>query len=214
MIINIRGTSGSGKSTLVRRVMEQYSFKTAFKIDGRKQPIGYLLSKKGSDQRLAIIGHYETACGGCDTISLRSESFRLIREANAAGYNVLFEGLLLSEEVNYTAALHQDGMELVVVGLDKVPTELCLSSINQRRRDAEDERIAKVNHYNQELLVVGSNKKPKPIPERKGPVNPHNTVRRVGTVNRSMERLKDAGVTVHSCDREEAFALIAQELNL
>jgi len=67
-VIQIRGTSGSGKSTLVRQVMGLYYEKQPLFKRGRKQPIGYILTHPDTPS-LFVPGHYESACGGLDTIS-------------------------------------------------------------------------------------------------------------------------------------------------
>lgn len=219
MIINIRGTSGSGKSTLMRRIMEHpdYGRRLKYHIDGRKQPIGYVLQRlHGND--LAIIGHYETACGGCDTIQKMEEIFRLVRESHAAGHDVMFEGLLISADVNRAQALHDDGLPFTVIALDKVPLETCLDSVNQRRNNADEARIKKVQKENYEKTLQYKKKdkapKLKPVPQPRGPVNPVNTTSKFRGVQLSMKRLTDAGVEVHSCDRELAYTTICKTLEL
>ena len=186
MIINIRGTSGSGKSTLVRRVRELYNGATLrFKEPGRKQPIGYV-HYRNQGRSLAIIGHYETPCGGCDTISKMEDIFGRVREAHDLGHDVIFEGLLISADVNRTAALHQEGYPLLVVGMD-VPLDECLASVNKRRWAKN--------------------------PEKPG-VNPKNTASKFKGVQQSMERLATLGVTTAWHTRDGALARIRQELGL
>ena len=89
MIINLRGTHGSGKSTIVRNVMGTYTDCTEILGVGRKRPWGYLCKKDGLKD-LFIPGHYETACGGCDTISIVEEAYDLIKRHASEGRNVLF----------------------------------------------------------------------------------------------------------------------------
>ncbi len=193
MIINIRGTSGSGKTTLVRKIMEQYGRCQVYKEPGRRQPIGYVcrepINNNVASQPLAVIGHYETACGGCDTIQKMDHVYELVRESYKSGYHVLYEGLLLSAEVNRAQALHDDGFPLCIVGLDQVPLEVCLDSVNQRRMD----RLG---------------------PEKFTPVKEKNTKSKFKGVQSSMRRFQEAGVRVESCDRDSALELIMMEFNL
>lgn len=189
MIINIRGTSGSGKSTLVRRVMELYGGpKVVYREEGRKQPIGYALHRaQGVPGRpLGLIGHYETACGGCDTVPKMDRIFELVREAHANGMDVLFEGLLISADFNRTYALHADGLPLLVVGLD-VPLDVCLDSVNQRRWA----------------------KNP-----NKPPVNPKNTESKWKGTKNTMKKLQEHGVDARWADREGAFKIIRGALDV
>lgn len=184
MIISIRGTSGSGKSTVVRRVMKLYPFKVAKCVPGRKQPLYYILSGTGT-QPLAILGHYESPCGGCDTIHTFDEVFELVRKLHTGGYHVLFEGVLLYCEVPRTVALVTDGLPLHVIALN-TSIEDCVWGINQRRVERGDWE----------------------------PVNPDNTIGKFNGTISYMEKLQTAGVPVFWEDRESAFTSIINLLNL
>ena len=191
MIINIRGTSGSGKSTLVRKIMDRYKVKNPYHISGRKQPIGYVLSepKDGTSKSLAIVGHYETACGGCDTIGSMDQIFGLVKESHAAGYNVIFEGLLISADHKRNLELHTLGLPLVVISLQKIDLETCLASVNERR-----------------MARLG--------PEKFTPVKEKNTASKHKGVIKSSANLERDGVRVIRCDRDEAEAAICRELSI
>lgn len=183
MLINIRGTSGSGKSTLVREVTKLYTQRTAFRVEGRKQPLGYVFTRP-SGRSLAVVGHYETACGGCDTIPSLDRIIELVRQSHIAGHDVLFEGLLIASEYTRTVQLHHDGLPLRVVQLT-TPLDLCLESINLRRRaktpDKED-------------------------------VNPKNTTTKFRGVLSICNKLEASGVPVQRLDRAVALTYIKQEL--
>ena len=193
MIINIRGTSGCGKSTLVRQVMSLYKTKVRHMEEGRKQPIGYVLTHpdrdyiKDQETPLAVMGHYETACGGCDTINKHDHVLDLVRQADDLGYHVIFEGLLLSGEVHRMTSLQEEGRDFQVIGMDKVDIETCLASVNARR-----------------LARVGE--------EKFTPVKEANTVAKFRGTQLAMQRLRDAGVTVHSVDRKEGFQKLIEAL--
>jgi energy-coupling factor transporter ATP-binding protein EcfA2 len=186
MIINIRGTSGSGKSTIVRHVMALYNTKARIMKPDRRQPFAYALSSpkvEGAAKMVAILGHYETSCGGCDTISKQSDIFEAVRYFDDQGMAVIFEGLLLSGEVTNTASLHKEGRELYVFGLDQVPIDLCLDSVNGRRKARLGE-------------------------EKFTPVKPENTVAKFRGTQQAMARLQKEGVEVLSCDRDTALRCI------
>lgn len=134
MIINIRGTSGSGKSTIIRSVMGMFPVITPTRIEGRRQPTGYWLGDQGDSRRVYLLGHYESACGGCDTLPSYDVIYDMVRAAAGIGH-VLFEGLLVSEEVKRTKELEN----LLVVQLT-TPIEVCLEGIRERRRARGDER--------------------------------------------------------------------------
>lgn len=177
MIIQLRGTSGSGKSTAVRAIMDRYGPRSPVRKIGmkRRQPIGYLCAPQEPDgPSLFVVGHYETACGGCDTLPGYDFTIELVREAASSGYDVLFEGLLISEEVNRCAKLHQDDLLFLSIGLS-TPVDVCLDSVNQRRREK------------------------KPDAEN---VNPGNTTSRFGAIQRVMDRLSALGVRTEWQTRE------------
>lgn len=174
-IINVRGTSGSGKSTLVREVIGRYRQSAAFYKEGRKRPLYSVFwdHPKGYPA-LAVVGHYETACGGCDTITSQDEIYEIVRELSDMGYIVLFEGLLISAEFNRAKALSDDGYNLLVVHIE-IPLEECVESVNSRRREKK--------------------------PDAPG-VNPKNTESKWKGTRRTCERLREAHVDVVSGDRE------------
>lgn len=181
MIVNLRGTSGSGKSHIVRQIMDLHGGKDAFTpemMEGRRLPVGYL-SPNG---RLYIPGHYETPCGGCDTFSKEpikgmDAIFSFIRQ-KAAQYNVLFEGLLMSEEVRRTVQLSCDFPAQVMVFEINLSGEECLAAINSRRLARNPEAQ---------------------------PVNPHNTLNRRAVIHRAVCRLTTAGVGCRTGSRDEVL---------
>ena len=190
-VINLRGTGGSGKSTVVRRVMERYPHRIPLRVAGRRQPGGYSLSADGSRYTLFVPGHYETACGGCDTIKTVDEVYRLVRVAEFGDpeLDVVYEGIMTMDDVRRAAELHQQlsaaGGSLTVIGLT-TPVELCLDAIRTRRLARGDER----------------------------PLDPKNTVARAASQVRIQQRLREAGVVVEQLDREAAFARCCTLLRL
>jgi hypothetical protein len=161
-IVNIRGTSGSGKSTLVKAIFARCTNVEPVRAPStakRKQPLGYTmqynsLGAENNPQKLFIAGHYESACGGCDTLGKYLPdvvtprligddtepnsyhlTFGLVREYWRRGYNVVFEGLLISGDVRHTKALHDDALPINVVGFD-LPVDFCIASVLERRKAA------------------------------------------------------------------------------
>jgi len=192
MILNIRGTSGSGKSTLARRIMSYYDCRQPFFFPDRKQPIGYLLSKIGSpDPELFVVGHYETACGGCDTIAEKQFDtvYSLVRARARMGQHVLYEGLLLTAEANRLIALHRDEPGKVVVIQLTTPLELCRESVIARRAAKGSEKPLGPNF-------------------RKNLESKH----KAGLA--TLRRFQAAGVTCFECDRDQAEATACEVLGL
>lgn len=190
MIINIRGTSGSGKSTLVKRVTELYGLHIDNYIDGRKQPyyVTHRMFHLEAPPSLSVPGHYNTACGGCDTIKTVDEVYSIVRSCAMADppHDILYEGIMVMDDVKRATSLHRDKPgQFLVIGLT-TPVDECIAAV-QSRRDARGE--AK-------------------------PLNPKNTVDRAKRCSRGLERLEANGVRVVRVDREGAFELVKRELGL
>ncbi len=88
IICNIRGTTGSGKTTAVKQLIKY--------LQGVP-----MLNEKGKiwaynlQNRIYVLGRYETPTGGCDCIRTQDEICAGIRKLSAFG-NVVFEGFLIS----------------------------------------------------------------------------------------------------------------------
>jgi len=189
VVYNIRGTSGTGKTTLVREIMARYEERKPIFIEGRKRPIGYVLTRPRHSfvtRPLFIVGSYESVCGGCDTITVRTDVYKVARQYHAAEHDVIFEGLLCSDECNHTMQFHIDGIPITVVALN-TPIEVCLERVNARRR-------AK-----------------KPNAE---PVNPKNTIAKARTMAKVMERFKAAGMRTYWFDNPGALDFMVKDLGL
>lgn len=182
MIINIRGTSGSGKSHLVRSVMSNCLNRVAVFVEGRKRPLYYTMQQPNG-KTLAVIGHYETPCGGCDTIPSMDRIYDTVKYCDDKGWDVLYEGLLISAEVNRAVELGKL-VNLVVIEL-KLPLQECIDSVNARRWAKN--------------------------PDKPG-VNPKNTEAKWKQTSRSIERIGDAGVECHTLNRTDAFKAITRVL--
>jgi len=179
--INIRGTSGSGKSHLARRILAYYPNRVLnlFKPEER-QPMSCLYTNNGH-RPLFILGHYEAVHGGgADTVT-RELGFKQLlaaASANEPECDILWEGLLFSDEVTQTIAVSRL-QETHIIFLT-TPVEQCLADIRARRE-------ARGNV--------------KPLSEK-------NTVQRVDSLKRVYDRLRTSqapGIKVYRLDREEAF---------
>jgi cytidylate kinase len=129
VVIQIRGTSGSGKTYIVNQLFKKYRFK---KITQKGEIMGYYCSK----MNLFIVGKYETACGGCDSIKTQDEICRRIRKGVSNGWNVLFEGLICSHIAARYAELYKELVDqrvAVKLVFLSTPLEKCRENINLRR---------------------------------------------------------------------------------
>jgi len=184
MIVNPRGTFGSGKSTIVRAVMARYAEREPAMAPGRKQPYGYTCTRADGGPSLWVVGHYETRCGGADTIPTIDDIYGQIRNAANLGYDVIYEGGALVQSDWRRAADVASKIEMLVIVLD-VPIELCLAGIQKRRDERGDTR----------------------------PLNPKNTIARAKDTLRNARHLQDVGVKVeYFKDRDLAGARALEAL--
>jgi hypothetical protein len=155
----------------------------------RTMPLFYRL--KWPNMAVSVPGHYETACGGCDTIPTYDMLFEIIRSEHAAGHHVLFEGLLVAHDKKRTLQLWEhlgkDPALFQVVELTDT-LDVCLESVEKRRAS-------------------------RAIPP-KGEFNPDNTKRRYGEVIRSCEQLQEKGVPIHRYMRADAPDVIRHLLKI
>lgn len=184
MVINIRGTGGSGKSHLVRSIMNYFIIRQPYYMEGRKRPLYYICTAPGK-VGLYVPGHYETPTGGCDTISGTDDIYTLVKSGASLGHNVLFEGIMVGDDVKRCAELNKE-YKTVVIALN-TPIEECLAGIQARRDTRGDIRL----------------------------LSPKNTVDRADRLKKSMmPRLKSSGVETHWMSREEAFNKVKELLGL
>ncbi len=103
----------------------------AVRVGGRKRPLYYYSSSDWPDT--VVLGHYESPCGGCDTVGSAAAVYELTTRllAERPGVNVLQEGLLLSEDVKWTAEMPDVVCLFLVTDLDQ-----CLDNIKARRAAA------------------------------------------------------------------------------
>lgn len=187
MIINLRGTSGSGKTTLVKSILGACVKKVAVRArDGGKRPIGYICELP-SGKWLAVVGHYEIACGGCDTISDMNEVFARVKEAHDLGYHVLFEGAIVSTLARNVIELHLAGYPVEVISLN-TPLDVCLESIMERRRAKSGDKAK--------------------------PLNPKTTTQKFASTKSTHAKIVAAGIPAVWASRDEALALIKGKLGL
>lgn len=155
--------------------------KLRLKREGRKQPTGYVLAREGGGRSLFVPGHYEVACGGCDTLGGYEESYGMIRQADDEGMDVLYEGLLISGEAQRPIDLLNEGRDIRVVVLT-TPIEECIASINARRQE----------------------KRGPDAP----PVKEKNTRAKARAVELAVERMEKAGIPCPAGSRDTARELV------
>lgn len=128
-LINIRGTSGSGKSYIIHNILKHGTWK---KWVFENKVLGYY----NEDIRWFVVGSYENTCGGCDGIKTQDEVQEHIKQWVDAGYNVIFEGLLISTLSSRWINLAQELSNRVntLFYYLSTPLEECISRVVKRRQ--------------------------------------------------------------------------------
>jgi hypothetical protein len=186
VIINIRGTYGSGKTVLARRIMSLYGDPTAHMVEGRKKPLYYTFEHPEGGNPLAVVGSYETVCGGCDTIPNPPMIFETVDFLQLQGFDVLYESLLLTADVGRTKQYFVGNHWPLNILALATPTEVCIASVN-KRREARGQME---------------------------PVNPKNLLIKVAGVKSSCKSLAAAGVPIFWVDRDAALIKALDLLNI
>jgi hypothetical protein len=84
-----------------------------------------------------MVGHYETTCGGCDTIDTIDNVYKYIHKALDQGCDIVYEGLVCQSDTNRCIALKDK--DLHVIFLD-VHIDICLDAVQSRRSERGDDR--------------------------------------------------------------------------
>ena len=148
MIIQIAGTSGSGKTHVVRQLMAMSTKDTSTHfIEGRASPIGYGMFIPGLRKGIHIVGSYDAASGGCDSIKHVPTIFDLVKKAHSEGRHVVFEGLFTMNLTRGPALVDGFPGEVVVILLT-TPMATCFASIDARRADKGLEGLPPERHKN------------------------------------------------------------------
>lgn len=99
-----------------------------------------------------MLGHYETPCGGCDSIGSAPSIYKETMALAAMGMTVLSEGLLLSEDVKWSSQMP----DLRVLYLT-TPVDRCLQQIGTRRASVgNDKPLNPANTTNRVAVIERS----------------------------------------------------------
>lgn len=187
MIIQLRGTSGSGKTTAMRKFMQDiprglFQWEPVY-ISGRRKPQFYHLG-----DHVAILGHYESICGGVDTFKNYKQFQLAVRRAGTFCEHVLMEGLMLSDDVQQT---------------------LCL--FNSIEFSPRPENQFRVIYITTDLLTCIDRVKSRRAAKGKGPEFNEKKLRdRHAQIERTRPRLEAAGIYCRRATDEQAVRLLLE----
>ena len=135
MIIQIRGTSGSGKSTAMRRVIDGLEWQSEYR-PGRKKPL-YMRSLN-AQCRVVVLGHYDSLCGGCDTIGSARAVYELTQELKVV---MMDDDLRFYERVNSSSRpiplKKAENVLDMISSLDRMLDKYAHCSVSSRTQNAQ-----------------------------------------------------------------------------
>jgi len=137
MIVQIRGTSGAGKSTVMKSVMEKLGEFEPRYFKGRKNPVWYLRPSLEGTRPIVVLSHYESPCAGCDVLGSSRIVYEILEMLDLRKYDILCEGLMLSEDVKWTSKLTETITHLYYLTTD---IEVCIDRIKKRREEKGNDK--------------------------------------------------------------------------
>lgn len=177
-IINLRGTSGSGKSTVAKTFIDNHPH-SEVRDPNTNKVIGYKVdaSAVGLTKPVFIVGRYDTACGGGDTLKDEEDAVHKCETAQQYGH-VLMERMLTSgsgPKGKFASSFAGTGK--IVYAILDTPLETCLERVMKRRESRGETK----------------------------PFNPENTINKYRQTRRAASMLYDAEEDVRSIDHTNAF---------
>lgn len=140
-IIKLGGVNGSGKTTVARAIIKAAHALPAQWAGNKKTPNMYVGDYQGHE--VLVLGSYETACGGMDTISDKDERLAMVKwaaESAAKGGIVFFEGLITGKTYGALGALSEEhyakGWPWLYAFME-TPFDVCVERVLARRKAAE-----------------------------------------------------------------------------
>lgn len=148
VIVKLGGCNGSGKSSVVNAILAQAVVRRPFlytpvnqtSVIGRPRIGGYTIDHPAVPPELFsstyILGKYETACGGMDTISDKEDRLALLRKYSRKGNLVIFEGLITGKTYGAMGAMSEQRhhRNRWLYAFMDTPFDVCVKRVLQRRR--------------------------------------------------------------------------------
>jgi hypothetical protein len=130
LVVQIRGTSGSGKTWQVMAALGYWQ--------PVMSPCGHFPLYNLSENRVAVIGVYGEVNRGCDRLGSAHTIYDLTCSLlDGQAEAILAEGLLLSNDVKWTAQLQDFDLRVLFLS---TPLDVCLRQLESRREQAGNKR--------------------------------------------------------------------------
>lgn len=191
-VVLLKGTSGSGKTYIAEQILDALGNEDeSFALGPKGKLGGYLWKQK----KVAVVGRYNSACGGCDSMSWKGAADDIeatIKSLVEEGYDVFFEGLIVAtwgvDRLVRVGKLPDTTFTVVHL---TTPLETCISSVESRR-------AARAAAEGKEVT----------------PLDPSNTAAKHKSLQSTTRMQRSRGVQVEELDRGSALARVRELLAL
>lgn len=138
-VIKLGGTNGSGKSSVAKALLKLVSAEERpAKLASGKVSKVYIADHAGL--QVTILGKYDNACGGMDSISDKEDRFKLVKLAVSSPGIVFFEGLITGKTYGALGELSEQHYKRKVgrwlYAFMDTPFDVCVERVGQRRAAA------------------------------------------------------------------------------
>lgn len=130
MIIDIRGTNGSGKSHPIHEILKAYPSQKWMLPEHAGEEVTYTLVEALD---LAIVGTYDTQCGGADGVTKQDAITNALRLLHPIYKTVIVEGSIVASVYARWEALAREVNDDYWFWFLDTPVEVCISSVLERR---------------------------------------------------------------------------------
>lgn len=130
MIIDIRGTNGSGKSHPIHTILKEYPHQKWVLPEHAGEEVQYTLVESLD---MAIIGTYDTQCGGADGVTKQDAITNALRLLHPIYKTVVVEGSIVASVYSRWEALAREVNDDYQFWFLDTPVEECIASVMARR---------------------------------------------------------------------------------
>jgi len=130
VILDIRGTNGSGKSYPIHQMLKLYG-NEQWTLQSTIEDVPFTVVP---DLQTAIIGHYDTQCGGADGITKQDAITEAIRALYPKYKTVIVEGSIVASVYARWEALARELDDDYWFWFLETPVADCIASVLERRK--------------------------------------------------------------------------------
>ena len=140
-VIKLGGVNGSGKTTIAREVIKLANATPTRRALASGKPTTVYIGEY-SGLRVCVLGSYENACGGMDTISNKDDRFDLVKAvAQSKGCDIVFfEGLITGKTYGALGELSEQhvnkGKAVWLYAFMDTAFDECVARVLKRRLEA------------------------------------------------------------------------------